>query len=387
MIDKAALKAFAHGIGFDLVGVASAGPFADEARVLAEREAAGARSPFEVGEIPSRTEPERLLPGARSFVSVAVCYLPAAAGAEGETRAAAGGPTGRLSRYARGQDYHKVLRPKLERLAEYIRECEPGARCRVSVDTDAPIDRAVAARAGVGWFGKNCALIAPPHGSWVFLGEVLTTAEIEPDRPLNKDCGRCRLCIDACPTGALSGPFQFNASRCLSQISQNREPIPLEFRRAMGDRIFGCDICQDVCPHNHAARPIDHPEFRPLPDLGERIDLARVLRMTRGEFRRWFGPSSAAWRGKTVLQRNAVVALGNSADPAALPLLVEALADPRPAIRQHAAWALGALGCDLGGEVADAARAHLHEGLRREETGGEPAVVDEIRAALRELGD
>ncbi len=359
---KERIVARAKDIGFDLVRVTSAAPFAPTERVFKQRARAGMlaqwRYPDELVERNCR--PEQTLPGARSIICTATSYLTAFEPYDSY----APGLRGFISSHAWGRDYHRTLGAKLRQLAEYICAEFPGERCLPCVDTGPLVDRAAAVRAGIGWFGKNGNVLTREFGSWVLLGELITTLELESDEPLKKSCGECVECIDRCPTGAIGPDGSVDARRCISDLTQLRTPIPRELRAAVGNRLWGCDACQTVCPVNErkalAARARSRHEFEPMAHLGTTVDLPAVLRMTKSQFRAWFGPTSMAWRGKAVLQRNAAVALGNSRDPAALPPLIEALEDRKPLVRGHAAWAIGQL-CAASTEPASSntARAAL----------------------------
>jgi epoxyqueuosine reductase len=269
------------------------------------------------------------------------------------------------------------MEPRLRRLAEYL--LSRGAQvARYYVDTGPVIDRAAARRAGIGWYGKNTLIITRSgHGSWVFLGEILTDLPLLPDNPNEGDCGRCRLCLDACPTGAIVAPYMVDARRCISYLTiEHRGPIPRDMRPAIGDHIFGCDICQVVCPHNTKTLAEGHPEFAPRPGIGARPQLLSLLNMTEVEFRLRFSGSAVKRAKHSGLRRNVAVALGNLADPAAVPELLLALADEEdPLVRGHAAWALGRIGTDL-------ARDGLRHRLAHEQDGW---VREEISLALEEL--
>lgn len=376
------LKAYALQLGLDLVGIAGAGAFAELGETLRQRAARGLYPPFTETDIEHRIEPDRWLPGARALISVGVSYL-VDDGAAGGAATAAGGPRGLLSRYCRGEDYHRLLHEQLAQMATWLDQRLPGHRHAAFVDTGPAADRAVAARAGLGWFGRHTNLITASHGSWVLWGELATTAPLTPDPPFAGDCGHCRRCVDACPTGAiLDLEGTLDAQRCLSFVTQLRGPIPMDQRAPLGNLIFGCDICQDACPYNHQVRAGNHPQFRPRPELGAEPDLAALLRMTKGRFRRWFGGTAASWRGSLVLRRNAVVALGNSGDRRALSLLGEALADRHPLIRGHAAWSLARLAAQLGAGTVERVRAALAD---RRADESDVAVLAEIAAALDSL--
>lgn len=375
---KTRLKTYASEVGLDLIGVAAADPFrVDEERLIARKEKGFGPNPYEPQEIGRRVEPDQLLPGVQSIIAGGISYLveppPDAAASEG--------PRGWLSRYCRGQDYHQLLKEALQRVATWLEEAHPGTKTLVYVDTGPPLDRSYAERAGVGKWGKSTMLISPPYGTWTFLGTILTTLPLPPDEPVEAACGSCTLCLDACPTGALH-PWELEANQCLSYITQMKGIIPEEYREVMGNRIFGCDDCQDVCPYNKRARSVERPQFHPHPEVGGEPNLLQLMEMTKSDFRRWFEPTAAGWRGKTTLQRNAIIALGNSGDPAGLPALLQALQNDSAVIRAHAAWALGRLARRAPAGATEA-RAALLERQTRERDG---AVQLEITNALEALG-
>ena len=370
----AAVKSEARAAGFDLCGITTAAPFALEGRALAEWVAHGyhGEMTYMARNAPRSPVPEAVVAGARSLVVVALYYgdaVPGGADDGPSTRR----PRGRISRYAHGDDYHLVMEPRLRRLAEFLRSRGAGV-ARYYVDTGPVIDRAAARRAGIGWFGKNTMIITQrTYGSWVFLGEILTDLEIAPDPEAEGDCGRCRICLDACPTGAIVDPYTVDARRCISYLTiEHRGPIPRDLRPQIGDHIFGCDICQAVCPHNVRTASARHPELAPRPETGARPELIPLLNITEAEFRRRFRGSPVKRTKRSGLRRNVAVALGNAGDPAAVPALCEALTDADALVRAHAAWALGR----IGGEPA---REHLRRRLTDER---DPAVREEIELAL-----
>jgi len=372
---KDALLAYGRSVGLDLIGVAPAGPFhIDLERLQRRLESGYGPVPFEWQEVAERVDPDRILPGAQSIIAAGISYLmddpePGAG--------ATGGPRGWLSRYCRGQDYHQTLRVRLNQVAEWLQEQAPGARTATLLDTGPLLDRSVAERAGIGKWGKHTNLITPEYGTWVFLGEILTDLSLPPDEPVEAACGSCTLCLDACPTQCLT-EWQLDATRCLSYITQIRGSVPPEYRAVMGNRIFGCDDCQDVCPYNKRARRGLHPEFAPVPEIGAEPDLLTLLTMTKSDFKRWFEPTAAAWRGKTTIVRNAIVALGNAGDPQALEPLQAALHGESPTLRAHAAWALGRL-AHLSPKTLPDASAILTERRERE---ADLTVLQEIDTAL-----
>ncbi|HLN65205.1 MAG TPA: tRNA epoxyqueuosine(34) reductase QueG [Symbiobacteriaceae bacterium] len=376
---KDRLIAYGREIGLDLVGVAPAEPFLQDRERLHRRKSAGmGPNPYEYQEIDPRVYPDLLLPGVQSIIAAGISYLME----DDAPPPPEDGPAlkGWLSRYCRGLDYHQLLKDRLTRLAQWLEQEVPGCKTLVYVDTGPPLDRAVAERAGIGKWGKHTNLITREYGTWVFLGEMLTDLPLPADTPIEAACGECRLCIDACPTQCITD-WQMDAMRCLSYVTQMKGIIPEEYRETMGNRLFGCDDCQDVCPYNKRAKRGRHPEFAPNPEVGGEPNLLQLMAMTKGDFKRWFEPTAAGWRGKTTIQRNAVIALGNSGHPDALEPLVGALASESQPIRAHAAWGLGRL-ARLAPAVAPAAQAALTARQAREQA---PAVLLEINNALESL--
>jgi epoxyqueuosine reductase len=341
---RAELTERARAEGFDALGVAAVAPLVRDRARLADWLAQGRQAgmAWMARDAARRGDPRELLPGCRSIVVVAATYWP------GRARARVSDARSRVALYARGRDYHRVLGQRLRRLAAWI-EARSGARARGFVDTGPVLERAWAERAGIGWIGKNANLISRRLGSWLLLGELLTTAEIEADpEPHAEFCGSCTACIDACPTAAIVEPGTVDANRCISYWTiEHRGAVPETVRGGLGDWIFGCDVCQEVCPWNEsfAAEPIGDP-FGWREEL-RGLDPLEILAMDEATFRRRFSGTAlmrARWDG---LRRNACIVLGNRGRREALPALERALDDPDPVIRSHAAWAIDAIRCTL----------------------------------------
>jgi epoxyqueuosine reductase len=291
-------------------------------------------------------DPRNLQPTARSILSVGIAYW-----SVDPDRPDDGVPRGRISRYAWGVDYHKLIKRRLKVLHAAIEE-EVGhpVEARHLVDTARVPERAVAARAGLGWLGKHGGVIVPGHGSWILLGELMLDLDLEPDSPIDKNCGRCTICLDQCPTGAIISPQVIDAPKCLSfQTIENRGAIPLEIRPLMGNWVYGCDVCQDVCPYTKAARPEPDPAFLPKSIDNAYPSLRWLLAMNQEEFGATYFGTPVPRTKRRGLARNAAVALGNTGTHDDVPFLAEALVQhDEPLVRAHAAWALGRLG---GGEA------------------------------------
>jgi epoxyqueuosine reductase len=380
-----AIKERAGELGFSLVGVAGADPSGQipfyKSWIEAGRhgEMAYLARPESIGR---RADLKSTLDGVRSVVVVAHEYY-----AEDPPGIADDPARAVIARYARGADYHDVMKEKLDALLAWIRERTEGdVRGRVYVDTGPILERELASRAGLGWFGRNTLLINPRRGSYFFIGLLLLDIELEPDEPFTEDrCGTCRACLDACPTGALLGRDEagapiMDARRCISYLTiELRGPIPLELRPLIGNWVFGCDICQECCPWNlsfaevagegaYSARSeLDGPALVELAD--------RLLTMSGKGFQREFAGSPLQRAGRKGLLRNVCVALGNWGAEEAVPALETALSDRSSMVRAHAAWALSEIGTD---EVVE---------FLRERLGSEPdpSALREVRVALSNL--
>jgi epoxyqueuosine reductase len=401
MLNTTTIKEYAYSLGFDLAHITNAEEFPEAERVIKERIEQGLMDGlpwFTTERAQVSCHPDALLPQAQSIIALAMFYL-----TEQPDEQQDGIPRGRISRYAWGDDYHEIIKPKLHQFAawlrDYARDEISEVETRLFVDTGRMVDRAVAQRAGLGWFGKNTNILTKGWGSWVFLAEIVTNLPLGGDSgqfydtPTKANCGNCEICLRACPTGALPAPYVLDNTRCISYLTiELRGSIPLELRPLMGNLIFGCDICQQVCPVNLVAerrlglrqdsrvstsssQPVHfrpRQEFRPRAGVGSSPELIPLLSLTEEQFRERFRLSPIRRTKRRGLLRNVCVALGNSGDHDAVPALVGALHDYEPLVRGHAAWALG----KLGGEQAKQA---LEEALKREE---DEEVRKEIRCAL-----
>lgn len=356
--------------GFDAVGIARLSPATTGAffrRWLGRGDHAGMG--WLERRIERRLDPRELLPGARAAVVVAWRYAPLAPDEDEPPNEL----WRRVARYARGEDYHGFVLRRLERVGDRIAAEFPGTRHRAYVDTGAILERELAALAGLGSIGKNTCLLSPSQGSWFLLGELLVTLELEQDPPLGDLCGDCARCLEACPTGALAEPFRLDARRCISYWTiEHRAEIPVEMRRSVGEWVFGCDVCQEVCPWNGRPQPLaGRSEARVPADL-RALDLVDLLRLPEEELQVRLSGSPLLRPKVAGLRRNAAAALGVLGREDAVPRLEEAMGDASAVVRGQVAWALGA----IGGEAAIAA---LRRALAAER---EPNVREEILAAL-----
>lgn len=338
---KSQLAEVAHALGFDLCRIASAvaPPHAEEFRAWLGEGRAGDMA-WLAKNADRRTDPQLVLPGAQSVIVLGMNYYdgrsPMADGRLEEGPASA--LRGRIARYAWGDDYHDVIETKLRALDEWL--AAKGGRQRCYVDTGPMLERDFAALAGAGWQGKSTMLLSTKFGPWLFLAEVLTTLSFEPDAPMRDHCGKCVRCIDACPTQAITGPQRLDARRCLSYLTiENKGSIPAEFREAMGDRIYGCDECLEVCPWNRFAQQSRESAFSAR-EFVHGWTLRDFLALDDDGFRALFRRSPIKRIKRRGFLRNVCVALGNIGTREDLPALEKAARDPESLIAEHAQWAI-----------------------------------------------
>ncbi|WP_044640954.1 tRNA epoxyqueuosine(34) reductase QueG [Risungbinella massiliensis] len=370
---KELMQAKAKEIGIDKIGFTSADPFDQLREWLRLQQERQYQSGFEEKDIEKRVVPKKTMPKAKSIIAIAIAYPSRLHNAPVSKP---GSYRGIFARASWGEDYHHVLRRKLQKLGEYLQEIVPDAVVESMVDTGVLSDRAVAERAGIGWSGKNTSLITEEFGSWVYLGEMITDVYLPPDEPIADQCGDCTICIDACPTNAIVEPGVLNAKSCIAYLTQTKDMLPDEYRTKIGNRLYGCDTCQVVCPKNRKRDFSHHVELTPDPEKVKPL-LKPLLNMSNREFKEQYGEMAGSWRGKKPIQRNAILALGHFRDQTAIPELRTCLVeDPRPVIRGTAAYALGRIGTTKAREI-------LETQLELEK---ESIVLEEIQKALAEEG-
>lgn len=360
----------ANELGIDKIGFASADPFVELKERLQKRISLNYHASFEETDIAKRTNPQIVFPKAKTLIAIALGYN---SKAKGFPKSKPGAYRGIFSRVSWGTDYHIVLKDKMQQLKNFLLNLAPSAMVDIMVDTGPLSDRAVAERAGIGWSGKNTCTITQEYGSWVYLGHMITDLFLSPDEPIEQSCGDCNLCIEACPTGALlPGGGQLNSSLCISYITQTKDVLPDDQNHKLGNRLYGCDTCQIVCPKNKVITFANHPEFEAEPDNVKPL-LKEMLLLSNKQFKRRIGHMSGSWRGKTPIQRNAILGLAHFKDKTAIPLLSKLLLeDSRIVIRATAAWALGQIG-------TEGAMVSLKKACDQE---SDPTVIGAIKKSL-----
>lgn len=360
---------YSKTIGIDKIGFTTASTFDELRNRLIRQQELQYQSGFEEKDIEKRVNPALLMDSPRSIIAIALAYPSKmnerVTSKKGERR-------GIFSRASWGEDYHLILRDRLKKLEAYIMERVPEAKCKSMVDTGELVDRAVAERAGIGWSGKNCSIITPEFGSYVYLGEMITTIPFEPDQPIEDQCGTCNKCLEACPTGALVQGGQINAQKCIAFLTQTKGFIEEQYREKIGNRVYGCDSCQTACPENKGKNFHFHEEMEPDPEIVKPL-LKPMLQLSNREFKEKFGLLAGSWRGKKPIQRNAIIALAHFKDESAVDELIEVMKkDSREVIRGTAAWALGKIGGELAKSALEKAR----------ETENDEDVLVEIERGL-----
>ena len=319
-------------LNIDLIGFTDNSPFLDEKKYILKRQKNNKQTEFEEKDIDKRIDPLLTLPSCKSIIVIGISYnINYAENVNYKLK-------GRLSKSSWGIDYHKMLNTKMESLVREISKIKD-FEYKFFIDTGPLIDRALAKRSGIGYIGKNCSIINDEYGSFLFLGYMLTNLELSPDSRIEEKCGDCRLCIKACPTGALEEPYKLNPKKCISYLTQTKENIPIELRGKMGIKIYGCDTCQSVCPKNKGIINSNHEEFIPEITKGY-MDLEELLYISNRQFKNKYGHMAGSWRGKTIFKRNAIIALGNRKEIRNIELLIQQLKDPNPMIRDYASWAI-----------------------------------------------
>lgn len=368
---KEEIIAYSKTIGIDAIGFTTAEPFEELRPKLEAYYAKGYASGFEESDIELRIDPRKSMASAESIIAIAVGYPNRLPGAPKSVR---GERRGMFARSSWGMDYHSLLRKRLQLLEAFIKSRVPEAECLSMVDTGVLSDRAVAERAGLGYAAKNGFILNKELGTWTYLGELLTSIKLPPDAPVLDSCLDCTICIDRCPTGALVGNGQLNSQKCISFLTQTKGFLPDEYRSKIGNRLYGCDTCQQVCPKNRGINTTQDDII--LEPLKLKPLLEPLLTMSNKMFKNEYGHLAGSWRGKKPVQRNAIIALAHFKEESAVPTLKEvAVKDERPVIKGTAYWAIGRI-------AGEAERPFLEQRYRMEE---DTVVKNEILKGLEEI--
>lgn len=321
-------------LGIDMIGFTSGEPLLNIKDYLQYRIENNINSEFEETNIEKRINPKITFPACKSIILIGMSYNVDYISNDKNVL------KGILSRSSWGRDYHHVLREKMEELIDEIKD-EIDFNYQYFVDTGPLVDRELAKNAGIGFYGKNCSIINNEYGSFIFIGYIMTDIDMEIEgEVVEEDCGDCDLCIRACPTGALEKPYTLNPRKCISYLTQTKELIPEELLGKMGRKIYGCDTCQTVCPKNKGVKKSTHKDF--IPDVTNGIiDINELLSMSNRQFKEKYGSMAGSWRGKNILKRNAIIALGNMKDKKSIDLLLEENKKENIMLKPYIKWALG----------------------------------------------
>lgn len=331
-------------LNIDIIGFTDCEPLSDIKRYLAKREKENKQTEFEEKDIEKRINPKLAFPDCKSIIVIGLSYNNTF-NERVDYRL-----KGILSKSTWGSDYHIVLKDRMKKLIGEIEKIIDFSY-KYFVDTGPLIDRELAKKSGIGYYGKNCSIINDEYGSFIFIGYILTDLDIKISPILVEGkCSDCNICIKSCPTGALEGPYRFNPKKCISYLTQTKDKIPYELRTKMGNKIYGCDTCQLVCPKNKDIKIGNHEEFLPKETKGY-MNIEELLSISNRQFKEKYGFMSGSWRGKNILKRNGIIALGNRKDKDNLNLLEPLLKDPNPMIREYTIWAILNTDYEYGKEV------------------------------------
>lgn len=332
MINSEKIKDLARKLDIDICRITNSKKLDRNKKMLEDRMLKDYITEFEEKNIDYRIDPLLTMNDCKSIIVIGISY-------NIQNRNKKSYPLkGNLSKSSWGLDYHIVLREKMELLIEDMKGVKD-FNYKSFVDTGPLIDRELAYKSGVGYYGKNCSIINPKYGSFIFIGYILTNLSLDEDNDIGEECGDCNICIESCPTGALESPYKLNPKKCISYLTQTKKDIPDRYRKKMGKNIYGCDTCQSICPKNRDVRKSKHGEFQPK-ITGGNFDLEELLNISNREFKDKYGHISAAWRGKNILKRNAIIALGNMKNEDNIHLLERELNSESKMISEYSDWAI-----------------------------------------------
>ena len=333
---KEKLVEFCKNVGFDFVGIIKSDLLDERLEVLLDRHKKGYNSDFENKDINLRISPHLLLPGVRSILVLGLGYY--------QEKVFKSSLKAQVAKYARGKDYHVVMKEKMVEVVEFLKEHHEDFQFKIFVDSSPLIERFLAEKTGLGWVGQNTCFYTKDTGSWVFIGEILLTIDFGDynSKSSNGGCNDCHTCIKACPTGALEGKYTLNPNKCLAYITQAKGVIPREYREFLKDKLIGCDICQEVCPNNKDVLSGGSEDFKSMDFCN--IDIKDILNISNAEFKKRYAMAAFGWCGKKTLQRNAIILLGNQKQSDTVFLIKPFLNHHDYKMRLHAVWALGRIG-------------------------------------------
>lgn len=336
-------------VGIDIIGFTNADDFEELSKFLESRREKKYETEFEEKDISKRISPKMILESGKSIIVIGVSYYKSTTKDDSENNDRA---KGKLSKSALGLDYHIRLKDKMEKLVKAIKiECDD-LEYSIGVDTTPLSNRYLAKRSGVGWYGKNSNIINDLYGSFIFLGYIITNLEIKEDLEIDKKCGDCNICIKSCPVGAIKPNYELNAQRCISYLTQTKGEIPYDLREKMGDSIYGCDICQLVCPKN-TKMISDSEKILNTEKISEYIDIEELFKMSNKEFKHNYGDMAFTWRGKNIIKRNGIIAIANKNRQVDIEFLEYALNDESSMIRKYVSWALLKIDKDKGLKILE----------------------------------
>ena len=331
-------------LNIDMIGFTDCEPLSNIEDYLIERVKENKQTEFEEKDIKKRINPKLTFPDCKTIIVIGLSYN------NTFNKRVDYSLKGALSKSSWGLDYHKVLKKRMEKLIEEIKKLAE-FNYKYFVDTGPLIDRELAKKSGIGYYGKNCSIINDEYGSFIFIGYILTDLDIETSPILLEEkCIDCNICIKSCPTGALEGPYRFNPKKCISYLTQTKDRIPYELRSKMGNKIYGCDTCQLVCPRNKDIKKPNYEEFLPKDTKGY-MNIEELLSISNKQFKEKYGFMAGSWRGKNILKRNGIIALGNMRDKEKLNLLEPLLKDPNSMTREYTVWAILNIDYEYGKEV------------------------------------
>jgi epoxyqueuosine reductase len=341
------VRDFCRSIGFDLIGIVKPDILKDSMQILHKRSKFGLVTKFENQNLNLRVSPELLLDNVKSILVLGKGYY--VNSVKDNSNRDKKIVSGKVARYTRSRDYHKVMKEKMLEVITFLRSRISEFDYKILVDSSPLLERILALKTGQGFVGQNCCFYTKETGSFIFLGEILLTIDLQPELPVSVNkCHNCNLCINNCPTGALIGNSMLDPRKCLAYISQLKGILPKEIRNKMGSNLVGCDICQDVCPINQGLQDKNNNIFKPLAHL-EEIDLIELLKMSKTQFKRKYGDAAFSWCGKNVIMRNAMIVLGNQKAKEGISTIIPFLKSEDHVLRAHAVAALAEIGAVLDG--------------------------------------